>query len=88
MGEGRQVMLSSRHTCGERPSEKERRGKRDGTQTHVLRILRRARTQPRCTRRAHDLSTQARRHFNTRHSCCRVPWMVQLATWLGVKPAS
>lgn len=87
MGEGRQVMLGSRHTRCEREREK-RRGtekernkreeKRDGAQTHVLRILRRARTQ--------FEHTQTRRHFNTRHSCCRAPGWFQLATWLVLSP--
>lgn len=71
MGEGRQVMLGPRHTRGERKidREKEREGggrekkrekarEKEGAQTHVLRILRRARTHVRQrTRLTHMIST-------------------------------
>lgn len=75
------------HSLRERERERRRRTgkernkreeKRDGAQTHVLRILRRARTQ--------FEHTQTRRHFNTRHSCCRAPGWFQLATWLVLSP--
>lgn len=88
MGEGRQVMLGSRHTRSERERERKRRAekernereeKRDGAQTHVLRILRRART--------HFEHTQTRRHFNTAFLLSG-PGMVSAGNVAGVKPAS
>lgn len=52
MGEERQVMLSPRHTRSERKKRRERGWKeRDLAQTHVLRILRRARTHAVAARR-------------------------------------
>lgn len=34
-------------------------------------------------KRAHDLNTRARRHFNTRHSCCRAPgWFSWQRGWV------